>query len=215
VRTRERRERERRARRAQILEAAKEVFAEKGFQATTAEEIARRAEVAVGTLYLYFRSKEELYVSLLFEGLEIFRRELTRIQRLRLPPDQRLRTFWDFLHTYYVRYPGYYRVLGVLHSPGLRAAVSEALLAEINRRTGRNFSLAARIVRQGMMAGVYRTGDPREVVDVLWALLSGLVQLMEIRRNLGLDVGDLADLHRKAFDLIERGLRPTRGSPPR
>jgi len=205
--TRERREREREARREQILEAAKEVFWEKGFLNATTEEIAQRAELAVGTLYLYFQSKEELYVSLLFESVDIFRQELERIQAFPVAPDEKLRMLWDFLYTYYQEYPAYYRILSFLHNEGLREAVSPEVIEEINRRTGRNFSLAARIVQEGMEAGIYKAGNPREVVDVLWSLLTGLVQLMEIRRNLGLEVGDLADLHRKAFQWIEEGLR--------
>jgi len=187
--TQERRERERLARREQILEAAKEVFEEKGFLNATTEEIAQRAELAVGTLYRYFQSKEEMYISLLFESIEIFRNELERIQVLPGAPDAKLRAFWDFLYTYYQEYPAYYRILTFLHNEGLREAVSPEVIEEINRRTGRNFSLAAQIVQEGMEAGIYRAGDPREVVDVLWSLLTGLVQLMEIRRNLGLEVG--------------------------
>lgn len=205
--TQERRERERLARREQILEAAKEVFWEKGFLNATTEEIAQRAELAVGTLYLYFQSKEEMYISLYFESVDIFRQELERIQALPVAPDEKLHMLWDFLYTYYQEYPTHYRILTFLHNEGLRGAVSPEVIEEINRRTGRNFSLAARIVREGMEAGIYKAGNPREVVDVLWSLLTGLVQLMEIRRNLGLEVGDLADLHRKAFQWIEDGLR--------
>ncbi|MDL1898122.1 helix-turn-helix transcriptional regulator, partial [Anaerolineae bacterium CFX7] len=65
--TTQRRERERDARRQAILAQAKSVFAERGFLNATVEEIAERAELAVGTLYRYFQSKEEIYVSLLFE----------------------------------------------------------------------------------------------------------------------------------------------------
>jgi len=205
--TQERRERERQARREQILEAAEAVFLEKGFLNATTDEIAQRAEVAVGTLYLYFRSKEEMYVSLLFESVEIFRQELERIQALAATPDKKLRALWDFLYTYYREYPAYYRILSFLHNERLREAVSAEVIEEIRRRTGRNFSMAAQIVREGMEVGVYKTGNPREVIDILWSLLTGLVQLMEIRRNLGLEIGDLADLHRKAFDWLEDGLR--------
>ena len=113
-----------------------------------------------------------------------------------------------------VRCKGSYRIVSFQHTAGLREAVSRDLLEEVNRRTGRNFSLAARLVRQGMMAGIFRPGDPREVVDFLWALLTGLVQLMEIRRNLGLAVGDLAELHKHAFALLEDGLSQPRGSAP-
>lgn len=59
-----RRDRERQQRRADILAAAEQVFAVKGFHQASIEEIARRAEFASGTVYLYFRDKESLYIEL-------------------------------------------------------------------------------------------------------------------------------------------------------
>ena len=50
-------------RRGEILAAATRVFGEKGFEATKMEEIALAAGVAKGTLYLYFESKDEIYVT--------------------------------------------------------------------------------------------------------------------------------------------------------
>ena len=67
----ERKERERLVRREQILEAAYQLFHETGFSAATMDQIAERAELAKGTLYLYFKSKEEVYYALLDRGLEI------------------------------------------------------------------------------------------------------------------------------------------------
>src|SRR6476646_6272806 len=52
------------ARPQEILEAALKVFAEKGFAAARMDEVARRAGVTKGTIYLYFPSKEELFKSL-------------------------------------------------------------------------------------------------------------------------------------------------------
>lgn len=48
------------SRREQILRAAHECFARKGFQRTTMREICRRAELSPGAVYLYFRSKEQI-----------------------------------------------------------------------------------------------------------------------------------------------------------
>jgi AcrR family transcriptional regulator len=56
-----RRERRKEARPGELLEAALDVFVEKGFAATRVEEIAARAGVSKGTLFLYFSSKEELF----------------------------------------------------------------------------------------------------------------------------------------------------------
>jgi AcrR family transcriptional regulator len=66
--TRERRERERENRRSQILNAAKEIFMSKGFRAATMEDIAQKVELSPGTIYTYFKNKEELYVALNLSG---------------------------------------------------------------------------------------------------------------------------------------------------
>jgi AcrR family transcriptional regulator len=52
-------------RRTQILEAATRVFAEKGYHRATTKDIARAAEMAEGTIYLYFKNKSELLIALL------------------------------------------------------------------------------------------------------------------------------------------------------
>ena len=65
----------------ELLEAALELFVEKGFAATRSEEVARRAGVSKGTLYLYYPSKEDLFKAvvrqklsnLIAEGLDLVR----------------------------------------------------------------------------------------------------------------------------------------------
>jgi len=60
-----RKEKERQHRREEILTAAESIFAEKGFAATTMEDVAVKSEFGVGTLYCYFPSKEDLYQPLI------------------------------------------------------------------------------------------------------------------------------------------------------
>lgn len=63
----DRRRREREARRNHILEAAEHLFLEKGFDNVTVDDIAVAAEVAKGTLYLYFKNKNDLLMGLLLK----------------------------------------------------------------------------------------------------------------------------------------------------
>ena len=65
-----RREREKLRHRGEILDAAEAVFAEKGFHRTTVDDIAARSEFAVGTIYNFFESKEQLFVELMKTGIE-------------------------------------------------------------------------------------------------------------------------------------------------
>ncbi|MDP3618188.1 MAG: TetR/AcrR family transcriptional regulator [Ramlibacter sp.] len=63
------RERRKQARPGELLDAALDLFVEKGFAATKAEEVAARAGVSKGTLFLYFPSKEELFKAVVRENL--------------------------------------------------------------------------------------------------------------------------------------------------
>ena len=64
-----RRERRKEARPGELLDAALDLFVEKGFTATRAEEVAARAGVSKGTLFLYFPSKEELFKAVVRENI--------------------------------------------------------------------------------------------------------------------------------------------------
>ena len=74
----ERREREENARLAAILQAAEDVFAEQGYYHARMDAIAERAELAKGTLYYYFKSKDEIYVHLLERETRKIHEEIRR-----------------------------------------------------------------------------------------------------------------------------------------
>src|ERR1700712_5314174 len=63
------RERRKDARPGELLAAALDLFVEKGFAATRAEEVAKRAGVSKGTLFLYFTSKEELFKAVVRDSI--------------------------------------------------------------------------------------------------------------------------------------------------
>jgi TetR/AcrR family transcriptional regulator len=70
--TQQKRERRKEARPGELLDAALALFVEKGFAATKAEEVAARAGVSKGTLFLYFESKEDLFK-------EVIRKNITHL----------------------------------------------------------------------------------------------------------------------------------------
>jgi AcrR family transcriptional regulator len=82
-------------RHAEILAAARRVFAARGYEGASVEEIARTAGVAKGTVYLYYRSKDEIYQAALREGLLALCAELRlRVQAARGVQDT-IRAFVD------------------------------------------------------------------------------------------------------------------------
>jgi TetR/AcrR family transcriptional regulator len=73
-----RKEREYRRHRQEILEVALELFSEKGFHNVSMNEIAQKAEFAVGTMYKFFENKEDLYKALVMEQADKFHNALSR-----------------------------------------------------------------------------------------------------------------------------------------
>jgi AcrR family transcriptional regulator len=67
-----RKDREFKRHRSEVLEAAERVFAEKGYYKATMEDVAQEAEFAVGTLYKFFRGKDDLYKAILEQRADIF-----------------------------------------------------------------------------------------------------------------------------------------------
>ncbi|MEE8311120.1 MAG: helix-turn-helix domain-containing protein [Candidatus Binatia bacterium] len=206
-----RRAREREQRRAEILAAARQVFAAKGFSQATIEEIADACALSAGTIYLYFRNKEELYVSLVFNAMQLFEESFEKIAASRRRPERKVRALWDFFYDFYTEYPELYRVFLFLHSDRLRELLSEDVVTAINARSTRNFRVAAEIIGEATAAEVYRNVDPLVVVDTLWSLFLGLAHQYETRQNLRIEAFKLKDTHRQAFDLVEQGLL----APPR
>jgi AcrR family transcriptional regulator len=69
----ERKEREKQLRREEIVLAAEKIFFSKGFDLSTMDDIAEEAELSKGTLYLYFKSKEDLHMAVARNSIRILR----------------------------------------------------------------------------------------------------------------------------------------------
>ena len=76
----ERKEREFNMRRAEILKQAEKVFATKGFHNVTMAEIADASGFSIGSLYQFFKGKEDLYITMISEKLDLMYAEVRKAQ---------------------------------------------------------------------------------------------------------------------------------------
>ena len=88
-----RREREKLKQRQEMLAAALELFSEKGFHNVSMQEIAQKSEFAIGTLYKFFKNKEDLYKALMLEQAEEFREALTKATEESTDEIEKLRNY--------------------------------------------------------------------------------------------------------------------------
>jgi TetR/AcrR family fatty acid metabolism transcriptional regulator len=76
-----------------IMEAATRVFAKKGFYNATISDVAKVAEVAEGTIYLYFKNKDDLLISIFEHSMDLFIQEVNRELEGVEDPKEKLRRF--------------------------------------------------------------------------------------------------------------------------
>ncbi|MCP4447584.1 MAG: TetR/AcrR family transcriptional regulator [Myxococcales bacterium] len=204
----ERKQQERQARRRRIQRAARTVFAEKGYGKTSIEQIAREASLSVGAIYLYFRSKEDLYVSLLEETLELFDSEMTQIRnRTDLKVDDKLRNTWTFLTQWAGADIEATRVLRLVSQPNIRKQLSDEVAESVGKGIAQIRMHLSAMLREGASLDVVVSESAADTtVDLFWALFLGVLQTNDARLNLDLPGGSFNELARSAFTAIEGSL---------
>ena len=202
----DRKQQERQARRRRIQAAAREVFAERGYAKASIEHIAKQAGLSVGAIYLYFRSKEDLYVSLLEETLAHLDQELATA-RAEVEAGIRLAATFDRLLAWAGSDVEGTRIVRLLSQPGVRPQLSDEVVTEVGAGLTRLREHLGACIADGIHAGLYRAVNAAEVADLLWALYLGNLDAAETRQNLELPAFSAADAARAALALVESSLR--------
>ncbi|MCE9574102.1 MAG: TetR family transcriptional regulator [Deltaproteobacteria bacterium] len=180
--------------RDRILDAAERIFAEHGFFASRVAEIAREAGVADGTIYLYFKNKDDLLISLFESRMERVNDLLARTLAQHEPVD-RLKVF---IHTY----------LGLVRD---QPAAAEVLTVELrqsskfmkqyaNPRFGEFLRMLAGVVADGQAAGQLDATIPAPVAA---RMIFGLLDEMALAWLLSDKTTDTSPQSRdKKFDIV-------------
>ena len=187
---------------AEILEAARTVFAGKGFDATTIDEIAHAAGVAKGTIYLYYPSKREIYWAALQAGVDELYAETTRRVAAVESTRDKVRAFVqtkieycdlhrDFFYIYYSA------ASEVLSGPPERLEVTALYRQQLD--------LLERMFEAGRARGEIRDVDSARLAVAVFEITRGLIT----HRLLGRAGGDPRHDVDFAVDLIWTGVTRT------
>jgi len=179
----QRRLREKEARRQSILDAASAVFLEWGISATTMDQIAERAELSKGALYLYFSSKQELCLALLVEASRLLVDELKQARAPAAPPFEELQRLLQAYYGFSVRRPDYFRLLFVVEHQLYRSRVADELRARWTALGREGLEMLAGVIERGVKERFIRSCDPWKTAVSLWAGITGVIVLpaQEIR----------------------------------
>lgn len=198
---------DRQAKRLRIQTAARTVFADRGYGGASIELIARAAQLSVGAIYLYFRSKEDLYVSLIEEALATLDAEMSQL-RDTIDVDNRLGETWEIAVRWAERDVEGPRILRLLAQPAVRAQLSDEVVGAVSAGIARIQEHIGACVADGIHANVYRAVNPREIADLAWSVLLGSLDGAEMYGNLGISTDGLRARSERAFGFIAAALAP-------
>ena len=199
-------------RRAEILRVARDVFLRKGYTATSMDEVAEAAGLSVGTLYLYFRNKPTLYMSLLEVALEKQEKAVRGVVSKGRTASQRIIRLADAYVDFFLREPEYFQALIFLQHGDLRIPESEDLARKLAERRTSILGLLVGLIQIGIDNGELRRVDPTDTALLLYGLWNGIIGLTLRRDAINLERKRLRKFVRFAFNMLQTGLRPDR--PP-
>jgi AcrR family transcriptional regulator len=201
--SRARSEEQRQAKLQAILDAALDVFAEKGFADARLDDVAARAGVAKGTIYLYAKSKEALFETLIHTGIAVPIETIEeKVLALDLPAEATLRMLFTFLRQ---------EVLGTRRKEIVRLILSEAgrfpeIAAVYHREViSRGMGLMRRIAERAVERGEF--GSDELVRFPQLAIAPGIVALLWMNLFQHLDPLDVEAMFEAHLALLMRGLK--------
>ncbi|MDP8223851.1 MAG: TetR/AcrR family transcriptional regulator [Candidatus Lernaella stagnicola] len=201
-----RRQREREQRRNQILDAARQVLFREGLAGASMNKIAVAAEVSVGTLYVYFQNKEELFAALQEEGLDILHEMIRCADAKGADPRERLTlmalAYLDFAR----RHRKYFDVYNVfLTSP--EVSFPNELKQRIDTHGDRILSVVEGAIRDWASGDENVLAQSHQCALVFWSTLHGMLQFRKLRDTI-LAGQELRELYIYGVECLLRSFAP-------
>lgn len=183
---RKRKIREKNKRIKSIMDSATKVFFSKGYLGATMDEIALGAEISKPTIYKYFKTKDDLFFSLMLPAVEDIGVELEKIETKLI--DDRYSNGRDLVHDMFQAfYHGYelnpenFRIVQLFQQTGLVIELAHGIRDSLNRKGRYNFEFGRRILSIGMAKGLLKKLNTYTIADLMWAITVGVIQLEDIK----------------------------------
>jgi AcrR family transcriptional regulator len=190
-----RRERERLLRRNDIIQAARHLFAERGYREATLEEIAVYAEFGKGTIYNYFKSKEHLFQAILDETFdEIIHLTKHSIEQ-GLNARERLKSFAVEGMKYYKENRDFF-ILLIREASQVRVEARTKNINKVLSRLDEVLSIIASVIKQDMKSGKIKDVDTIAVSNIFLNMVHGFLMrnITELKHTTDEKINDAANL---------------------
>jgi len=157
-------------REAEIIEAVRRVIVRNGFRKTSMEKVAEEANISKGTLYLYFKNKEDLVRKATERGHAEMARAIEKLTQDTITPDDAIATYVRAMLEFCDQNEILFRAMDARpDSDGEKSATS------VNRRIDHYVSILERIIDDRIQAGTYRKVHSRRIARMIVEAVRGVV----------------------------------------
>jgi AcrR family transcriptional regulator len=178
----ERKQKEKERRRHEILKAAHKVFLREGYNNSSMDLIAEEAQLSKGTLYLYYKTKDDLYASVLLEkGLPTLIKFLKEADSKTNSIEDKILNFSLAYYRYAVNYPEFFNMLNELHSEGTLnlSNIKPETLQSLRKIEEDIFKDKLMTFQKGIETGIFNDDfSTCYALTQLWLALTGTIQLL-------------------------------------
>ena len=161
-------------RKAQILNAAEGVFTKRGFNEARMDDIAEKTGLSKGTLYLYFKSKDDLIIAILER---IFQREFRQLEDLQQDDSSASDAMLKLTDLITKDIVSMLRLIPIIYNFLALAFRNKYVQRALKDYINRYLNILIPIIQRGIDAGEFRSVDAREVAIAAGAIIEGTMLL--------------------------------------
>lgn len=184
--------------RMQILNAAVGILTNKVYSQCPINEIAKRAKVAKGTVYLYFKSKEELYFSIVFMLIDRIKTDIAVLQKSDLSPGQKLYSLLERQAAFLEKHINIFMAI----KQQLKSHKQKYQL-EMEQKIGELVGIIARIIEDGIKIGEFKNYPVAAVAGLYLSVMFANAHHKLIVRNKTVDIYSSPQL---LWDIFSKGI---------
>ncbi len=183
-------------RKSELLAAARSVFSKKGFHDATIDDIAREAGVAKGTVYLYFESKQKIYLGALRDGIEMLNSEMHAEAAAPALVKDKLRKLIAAKLTFFEEHRDFFQIFQS------ELGRVEATMSECKDLYFEQAKIIEKVLQEGIKEGALQKLNARKTAFAITDLSRGIA----IQRLLGWSTTRLNDEVEFMFGLLWKGI---------
>ena len=203
----ERKEREKEQRKQTIIDAAEDIFFSKGIDIATMDDVAAKAELSKGTLYLYFKNKDELFWAIHFRGLSLLADYMAKVKTnnpgksgAELAREAGL-SYLD----YAIKHKNYFDIMMICEGQcDDQELDKDENFSACKIKSEESIAYLVEIIMIGQADGsISKKRKATELAIFLWGGLSGMIQLYHTDKLKNLELNDGLDKDEMLKDYID------------